>query len=141
MATNTIFILIFLIVALPLIWWLMWREDFDGIQSEWRFKQDLKKRQRLSSSEFYENYYRTSGVDSELVSRLLRLFADQVSIDPGLIRPTDNYFRIYDSDATEFLEALRGGFGVSFSDRELEDIEGSFDSIVFAVHRRLKPQP
>jgi hypothetical protein len=142
MATNIAYFLLFLIVAGPLIWWLMWREDFDGMQSEWRFKQDLKQRHHFSQSEFFDEFCQGSAIERQVIIRLLLLFADQFDIDPTLIRPTDNFFRIYgDLDAVEFFEALRREFGVSFSNRELEDIEGSFDSIVRAVNSRLKPKP
>src|SRR5260370_19588458 len=37
----------------PLVIWLMWREDFHGIASAYRYRRTLKLRDPLSSNEFY----------------------------------------------------------------------------------------
>jgi acyl carrier protein len=141
MATNPIYFLLFLAVALPLIWWLMWREDFDGIQSEWRYNRERKKRERLSLRQFYERFYETSGVDSDIISRLLSLHAEHFQIDPEILRPTDDYFRIAGGDEAVFLAELKSEFGITIPDDDLKDIDGSFDSIARHLDRRLRIPP
>src|SRR6476661_2391006 len=102
MATQTIYFLIFVAVATPIIWWLMWREDFDGRQSEWRFNRERKNREHLSPPQFYDCYYQTSGIDRNVVNRLLSICAKQFAVEATLIRPGDDYFRIFNVDAIEF---------------------------------------
>jgi hypothetical protein len=130
MEPATIGFLIYLVVASPVIWWLMWREDFDGMQSEWRFNRERRTRQYLSPQQFYDQFYKSSGIKKGVVFRLLALHAEIWEVEPGLIRPHDNYPRIYDGgDDGEFVDRVQSDFGVTISDEDLATIEGTFDSI------------
>jgi hypothetical protein len=138
MATETIYFLVFAIAVSPIIWWLVWRDDFDRVQSQLRFEQERQTREPVFASQFYDHYYQGSDLDRDVVNRFLSLCADQWSIDAALIRPTDNYFRIYDADAAVFFDELKYRFGIEPRDGELENIDGSFDSLARYVDRRVK---
>jgi len=139
METRTIFFLLFLVIASPIIWWLMWREDFDGMQSEWRYNRERKTRDFLSPTQFYERYYKSSGVQKETIVRLLALHAEFLEVEPELIRPHDNYPRISSgADDGEFIARIESEFGIQIPLDDLAMIDGSFDSIAKYLDHRLK---
>src|SRR5262245_49705005 len=101
MGTVAIYFVLFAVIAAPVIWCLVWRRDFDGFQLE------LSKRERLTPSQFREEFYRGSVIAADVIDRLLSVYADQWQIDSALLRPSDNLFRIYDDlDTVEFFNAL-----------------------------------
>lgn len=108
----------------------MWWEDFDGMQSEWRYRRERKTRERLSPAQFYERFYRSTDVREEIVLRLLSLHADFWKVESELIRPHDNYVRISGCvDEAEFVRAIESAFGIAISESDSQTIDGSFDSI------------
>jgi hypothetical protein len=137
MDSRTIYVLLYLVIASPLIGWLMWREDFDGMRSEWLWRLERKKRKPLSTQQFYEQFYRTSGVSEQIVARLLALQANYWKIDAAIIRPEDDYPRIFCDDG-EFVKRIESEFEVTIADRDLEQVDGSFDSIARYIDSRVK---
>jgi hypothetical protein len=134
----TTIVCLYFLIALPIIWWLMWREDFDGMQSEWRHKQDLKTREALTPDQFYERFYASAGVKRDIVHRALKLHACFWEVDAELIRPQDDYLRINGGDGSEWIEEIEVAFGLTIPDSDLEMILGSFDSVVRYVDARTK---
>jgi hypothetical protein len=137
MDPPTIYILLFLAIASPLIGWLMWRADFDGMRSEWLWRRERKKRTPLSVQQFYEQFYRTSGVSEQIVARLLALQANYWKIDAALIRPEDDYPRTFGDDG-EFVKQIESEFDLTIADCDLEKVDGSFDSIAKYIDSRMK---
>ena len=140
MEPSLILLLILAAIVMPLMWWLMWREDFDGTQSEWRYRHECKSRDYLSPIQFYEQFYQPTDVQEDSVLRLLSLHADFWQVDPRLIRPHDDYCRIFGNafDA-EFIYKIESEFGISISDDDLATLDGTFDSIARYVDMRVKP--
>lgn len=136
MDLRLIHFLLFLAIA-SLIWWLMWREDFDGTQSEWLWRRELKKRKPLSVQQFYQQFYRTSGVSEQIVARLLALQANYWKIDAALIRPEDDYPRVFGDDGA-FVKRIEVEFDITIADHDLEKVDGSFDSIARYIDSRMK---
>lgn len=136
MDLRLIYFLLFLAIA-SLIWWLMWREDFDGTQSEWLWRRELKKRKPLSVQQFYQQFYRTSGVSEQIVARLLALQANYWKIDAALIRPEDDYPRVFGDDGA-FVKRIEVEFDITIADHDLEKVDGSFDSIARYIDSRMK---
>jgi hypothetical protein len=141
MEPRAITFLMYVLVASPIIWWLMWREDFDGIRSEWFYNRERKRRQFLSPQQFYDQFYRSQGIKKETILRLLELHAEVWEVEPGLIRPHDNYSRIYGgADDGELIDRIKSDFGVAIPQEDLPTIDGSFDSIARYVDARLSEQ-
>ena len=140
MEPSPILLLVFAAIALPLIWWLMWREDFDGTQSEWRYRRECKNRDYLSPIQFYEQFYESTDIQQDTVLRLLSLHADFWQVDSRLIRPHDDYCRIFGNafDA-EFIDKIESEFGICIPDNDLTKLDGTFDSIARYVDMRVKP--
>ena len=131
--------LAFAAVVGPIIYWLMWREDFDGIQSEWRYKRELKQRDRLSLDEFYEQFYKSSGVDRELVVRMVQVFADAYLVDAQYIRPHDNYSGITAGTMDEdFIAKVRSELHIALDSEDAPVLDGSVDSIIRYLDSRLR---
>ena len=137
MDTRTIYFLLFLAIASPLIGCLMWREDFDGMRSEWRWRRERKKRKRLSVQQFCQQFYLTSGVSEQIIARLLALQANYWKIDAALIRPEDDYPRVFGDDGA-FVKRIELEFDITIADRDLEKVDGSFDSIARYIASRVK---
>jgi hypothetical protein len=127
-------------VLSPLIIWLMWREDFDGIASECRYRRALKLRDALTAHEFYGRFYERAGIDSEIVSRLLVVIADFYQVDATTIRPEDNLPAI-DGHACddELVDRLEQEFRIQVPMDDWPGIDGSFDSLVRYIDARKAP--
>ncbi|MGI8977701.1 MAG: hypothetical protein ACR2FY_00600 [Pirellulaceae bacterium] len=132
--------LVFFVILGPLIFWLMWREDFDGMQSEWRYYRACKSRQPLSLDDFYAEFFASSGIEKSTIGGLKEIVAELYGVQGPLIRPEDNYPRIFDAD-DELIEAIEGRFGIAMKNDDLSRIDGSFNSIARYVQFRLNPVP
>ena len=128
--------LVFMVTLGPLIFWLMWREDFDGMQSEWRFHRDCKTRQPLSLDDFYVQFYASSGIEKGTIGSLIEECTKLYGVKRELIRPEDNYPRIYGADE-ELIEAIEARFGIDIKNDDLSQINGTFDSIARFIQDRL----
>lgn len=51
----------------------------------------LSGREALSDREFYDTFYRTSGLDETLVLRIRRELADALEVPPSLLLPSDRF--------------------------------------------------
>lgn len=132
---------VFAIVSAPVIYWLMWCEDFDGIASTGRYRRALKSRKPLSPKEFYQEFYSEAGIDRGLVERFLNLTAEFWTVDRSMIRPEDNFCAMNGHDFDdEFIEKLKAEFAVELSDQDRSGVDGSFDSIVRWVGRATTPK-
>ena len=114
-----------------LIWYAMWREDFEGLRSASRYRRDLANREPMDEEAFFEHFYAGSRIDKELVYRFLRFQADFWSVPVELIRPHDDYNLIMgDGDADDFISALEREFSIHVSNDDCQELNGTFDSLV-----------
>ncbi len=122
-----------------LVWYAMWREDFDGMRSSWRFHRELKKRQPLTFDEFYRRFYQASEIDEQIVRRMLELHLEVFDVKPTLMRPEDNLSRIFEFPFdVELIERIEEEFGFTFGSDDLATLDGSFDSLTRYVDARLR---
>jgi hypothetical protein len=135
---RTLAFVLFAAGSAPVIIWLMWREDFDGIASDWHYRRSLKSREPLSAALLYERFYQIGGTDRDIVYRLLTLHAKFWAVDGALIRPEDNYCRIGGCE-DEFVGEIEREFGVKVADEDWATIDGTFDSFVRYLRDRAKP--
>lgn len=119
-----------------LVFWIMWREDFDGMRSEWRYYRDRKSRKPLSLDDFYERYYTSSNIEKGTIEQLAEVCAELYRVKTELIRPDDNYPRIFGCDE-ELIDAIESRFGIAMKDDDLSQIDGTFDSIARYLQSRL----
>lgn len=117
----------------PFLWWLMWREDFDGIRTE----SQMKRRPKMTLDEFYNQFYADSDISKSTISRLLDITAEQFGIDRGQIRPADNFLQTNLGDTIYYVIEISEEFGIidRVSD---DDVDGTFDNVARWVTRQLK---
>lgn len=103
----------------PLIWWLMWREDTDGMRSEVLYAYHLAKRDAVDAHSFYLRYYADSDIEEELVRRFRRFQANFWGVKEDFIRPWDDYIHsVGGGSANAFVLALEKEFGFRYSDTD-----------------------
>jgi hypothetical protein len=116
----------------PLVWWAMWREDFDGMRTE----AQIKKHAKLSLDDFYAQFYSDSGISPTLIRRILNISAEQFGISMGCIRPTDNFLQTNLADTMYYVVEISEEFDLPRSWQDaLADLDGTFDNIVRHVAR------
>ncbi|TWT55543.1 hypothetical protein KOR42_26700 [Thalassoglobus neptunius] len=126
----------FFFIIGPIIHWLMWREDFDGIQSEFRHRQILKTRLPIQPEQFFDRFYATSNLDRDFVIAFLKFYSHFWNADIQLVRPSDNHFAIDGHCSNDvFFANLHEQFHVSFSDEDISQIDGTFDSLIRSVYK------
>lgn len=135
--TERVICLLLFAALAAVIWLAMWYEDFDGMRSSWRFYREVKKRSPLEFEEFYREFYAGSGVDEQIVRRMLEVHGGFASVKPERIRPDDNFARVFDLPFDEVLQDIEEEFAIRFRDEDLPNLDGSFDSLVRYVARRV----
>ena len=125
---------LFMIFFGPLLWWIMWREDFDGMKTEWR----MKRRPKLSIGEFYDQFYADSGICKSTIARLLDITAEQFGIHRGQIRPDDNFLQTTLGDTIFYVIEISEEFGTPNRISDSDKINGTFDNAARWVTRQLK---
>ena len=93
---------VYMIIATPVIWWQLWRDNFDGMRTEY----EIKKRPKLEFDEFYARFYSESGILQSTVASMLAITSEQFGIPKA---------------RQDELEVLDGTFDniVHYIDREL----------------------
>ena len=117
-----------MIVVSALVWWALWRDDFDGMRTEY----SIKKRERLDFEEFYAQFYAKSGLPKATVSRILDITAEQFGLPAGCIRPSDNLLQTDLADTIYYVVEIAEEFGFPQPTHvELLDLDGSFDCLLY----------
>ena len=125
----------FMIVVTPLIWWLLWRGDFDGMRTE----HEIKKRPKLKFDEFFARYYANSGISESTVESILAITAEQFGIPIGCVRPDDNFLQTDLADTMYYIVEIAEEFEFSRTrQEELASLDGTFDNIVRFVDSKLQ---
>lgn len=135
-----IFVILVTPGALAFIWWAMWRENFDGIRSEFEYYRDVKKRPCLTPEEYYRQYYATSDIPRETVDRFMCMQTKFWQEPLETMRPEDDFFMIYaGADFTaDWLVEVENEFRTDLSDDDRRDVtETSNDTLLRMVHRKI----
>ena len=114
-----------MIVFSPLLWWIMWREDFDGMRTE----SQIKRRSKLTVDIFYEQFYAGSDIPKSTIVRLLEITAEQFGVDRGQIRPDDNFLRSTLGDTMFYVIEISEEFGIPDRISDGDQNDGTFDNI------------
>jgi hypothetical protein len=119
------------------IWRLMWWEDFEGMQSEAVFKRECRTREPLTPDEFFDRYYRDSGIARELVVRFLVFHCDHWGQSAQMVRPLDDLIRIGGDPCTaEYIRGVEEAFAMTFDEADLPNLNGRFDTLVRYIASR-----
>ncbi len=125
---------VYMINATPVIWWQLWRDNFDGMRTEY----EIKKRPKLEFDEFYARFYSESGILQSTVASMLAITSEQFGIPTGCIRPDDNFLQTDLADTMWYIVEISEEFGIPKARQdELEVLDGTFDNIVHYIDREL----
>jgi hypothetical protein len=103
--------------------------------AEQRYWEECDTRPALSDTEFYETYYRGSGIPSDVISTVRRVFADQ--LDLTKVIPSDVLGPILpDIDFWEVMVEIAEDLGFDPATDNSEQLDGTFDSFVRWAARR-----
>jgi acyl carrier protein len=111
-----------LIAAVALAWMMAWPER--------RFRRELASRAPMDADQFLQSFYGKSEVPPDIPRRLRPIYARFFELDETRLRPFDRPPELDEIDEVELFDEIEGEFGVVISDKDAENIEGSFDSIV-----------
>lgn len=137
MTTAFVSICLIALVMLPFVIWLV----FSDQKAFWGFHRELKQRPQITFEDFYADGFEADGVSREIVAELLEIYSNRFRINPGLIRPHDNFFWHYDDDGLEFLEEIKDHFGINVDEKRVESLDGSFRSIANLIAADVKVCP
>ncbi len=118
----------------PLLLWLMWREDFDGMKTESR----MKRRPKLTLDEFYAQFYSESEISKSTIARLLDITADQFGIHQGQIRPDDNFHQTNLGATIYYVMDIAEEFEIPDRISDGDKFDGTFDNIARHIAHQLK---
>ena len=79
---------------------------------------------------FFEQYYAQTHISKNIVFRLLPIYSSCFGIDQAKVRPFDWPPEIAELDCSSVIDEVEVEFGVTLTDKDLENVDGSFDSIV-----------
>lgn len=84
----------------------------------------------MDADQFYQSFYVTNGVPADIPRRLRPIYAKFFGLDETRLHPFDRPPELDEIDEVELFDEIEGEFGVTISDKDAENIDGSFDSIV-----------
>lgn len=110
---------------------------------ERKFRKELSQREPIDDATFFREFYSASGIPEDIPRRLKPLFCEFFQIEPGKLRPADRPPEIVELDTVDLIRDIEKEFVLSISDKDAEQINGSFDSIVQYVvkHRAFLASP
>lgn len=118
-----------IVIATVAAWITNWPEH--------KFRKELSQREPMDDAAFFREFYSASGVPEDIPRRLKPLFCEFFQIEPGKLRPVDRPPEIVELETVDLIRDIEKEFEVSISDKDAEQISGSFDSIVqFLASRR-----
>jgi hypothetical protein len=123
------------------IWWVMWREDFDGMRRQAAFERELESRPPLSVEQFYEKFYADSGLPSALVEHFLLFESEWFGVSAAKIRPQDNLFDVCECDSNDFVKEMEREFSMTMDDADKGKLSATFDSLLRYIARRTVRHP
>jgi hypothetical protein len=115
--------IIVVMAGIALAVWLSFR-------SERMYRRELAERGSLNGDEFYKQYYADSGIPEDVPGRLRPIYSRFFDIEDGKLRPHDRPPEMNDLDTVDLVREIEAEFQIAISDKDAEQIDGSFDSIV-----------
>jgi hypothetical protein len=97
---------------------------------ERRFRREVASREPLDDAEFIRQCYPGSEIPPDVPLRLRPIYCRYFDIEIGKLRPADRPPEIVDLDTVDLVREIEQAFGITISDQDAENIDGSFDSIV-----------
>ena len=113
----------------------MFRNLFSNT-NESEYFYSLAKRKSVSDEAFYRDYYSNTYVSIDTCVRVRRVLCEQLRMCNTL--PHDNVAIVFDDVGIgEICFELGEEFGVTFSNADINEIDGTVDSLVRLTHRQL----
>lgn len=129
METGQILALIAIVAAIMLVTCITSR-------CERRFRRELAQRGPLDDDQFFQAFYARSEVEPDIPRRLRPIYCQFFDMDVTKLRPLDRPPEICEIDTSELVHYVEAEFGTTISDKDAEQIDGSFDSIVRYIARQ-----
>jgi len=99
-------------------------------------RRTVRQRPLLSDDEFHDRFYRNTEVPSHISIRLRKIYAIQLGLDR--VRPDDKATDFDgEIDLADLFIDVADEFGVHFTEAEVDQMDGSFDSIVKCLAGKL----
>ena len=103
-----------------------------------RWRREVAAREPLDPQAFVKKFYPNGEVPADVVARLRPIYARQFGFDPDRLRPDDNPRIVFDrTDDVQLIRDIEAEFGVTFSSDDVAQLDGSLDSLLRWVARRL----
>src|SRR5687768_4669527 len=128
---QSLLLLLFLVIAGLATWISYWPER--------RYRRELAARAPLSHAEGLEVFYPGNDVPADIPIRLRAIYAGFFEIEPSKLRPDDRPPEYVDLDISDLVSTIETEFAVTITDSDAEHIDGSFDSIVQYLAKRVSP--
>lgn len=107
---------------------------------EREFRRHLRERAQLNDDEFYETFYRSSGIPQRLPALLRESLGAAFGLDFGAVQPTDN---LIDADTeldwTDIILQLNDDFGIVIPEEFFGTWDGTFDALLRCIARLTDP--
>ena len=85
------------------------------------FKKELAARPQISDNEMMSRYFAVDEVAPDVPGKVRRIFAENMRYPAEKLLPDDDFaFFWFGLDATDFVKELESAFGITFSDKEME---------------------
>ena len=103
---------------------------------ERRFRKTVRERPRLSDDEFHDCFYKDAGVPQHIPIRLRKIYSTKLGM--GGVWPEDKATDFDgELDFADLVTAVADEFGVHFTEQEIGQMDGSFDSIAKCLAGKL----
>ena len=128
-SANSMAIVVVAAVALTATCLLLW--------PEFAFQRELKQRRPLDDVQFYRTFYADTSVPDDIPRRVRPIYCDYFNLEMAQLRPWDRPPEITERDTSDLVRKIEAEFGITIHDKDAENIDGSFDSIVKYLAARL----
>ncbi len=97
--------------------------------AEREYRKLCRTRPNLTDQEFYNTFYRVSGIPFDTCARVRQVLNTQLRMSN--VRPEDNVVTIFDDlDLWDICFELGDEFGLKFPDNIVDNIDGTVDSLI-----------
>jgi hypothetical protein len=106
-----------------------WLDMLTATPAERRYWKECESRPVLTDDEFYDRFYKDSGIQFEIVRRVRQILAHQLGLERAI--PSDAFGPIFpDLDFWEVMLEIAEQFGFSPVLEDCQRLDGTFDSFV-----------
>jgi acyl carrier protein len=96
----------------------------------------VANREPLDDTQFFGAFYANTDVPADTPRRLRPIYSKFFDIEMGKLRPDDRPPEIADLDTVDLVRDIETEFDIAVPDKDAEQIDGSFDSIVRFLSER-----